>query len=126
MPPGSLDLAAYAVSGEVTVEGIARRAQPRPDAALAPMDLPLPGETRINAWVRVDIDRMQTQIPYPLLPIFVARLPDDTTPPTALPRPPSYTTLDEGPHLTYAIQWFIFSGVLVVGYALLIRQELRK
>lgn len=62
---------AYAVAGDVTIEGIARRSQPRPDHPLAGKDLPLPGETRIDAWLRVDIDRMQEQISYPLQPFFI-------------------------------------------------------
>jgi surfeit locus 1 family protein len=34
--------------------------------------------------------------------------------------------LDEGPHLSYALQWFAFAGMLVVVYTALMRQELRK
>jgi surfeit locus 1 family protein len=116
--------AAYAVAGEVVVEGIARRSQPRPDHPLAGHDLPLPGETRIDAWLRVDIERMQEQIPYPLLPIFIQQTPPPGADPQALPRPVAAIDLDEGPHLSYALQWFTFSGILVIVYALLIRQEI--
>ena len=41
--------------------------------------------------------------------------------PEVLPLP----TLDEGPHLSYAIQWFIFSTIAVVGYPLILRRKAR-
>ncbi len=119
-------LAAYALPGEVTIEGIAFRSQERPDALLAPMDLPLPGETRINAWMRVDLAKMQQQMDYPLLPVYVVQTPDPTAPPDRLPRAQGLTALDEGPHLSYAIQWFSFALILVFIYTILIRQELRR
>ncbi|MCG8346664.1 MAG: SURF1 family protein [Chloroflexales bacterium] len=120
------DLAAYAIDGEVTVEGIAFRAQTRPDALLAPMDLPLPNETRIDAWMRVDIAKMQQQMPDPLLPIFVEQAADPAAPLDILPRPEPLAALDEGPHLGYAIQWFTFTGILIIVYTVLIRQELKR
>jgi surfeit locus 1 family protein len=112
----------YTPSGERVIEGIVRRSQPRPDHPLAGKDLPLPGENRIDAWLRVDIERMQQQLPYSLLPLFIQQtrpITDD-----ALPRPITAPDLDEGPHLSYALQWFTFSGILLVVYAILIRQEL--
>lgn len=117
--------AAFAIEREVTIEGLAQPAQSRPDTPLAPMDLPLPGETRIDAWVRVDIGKLQAQIPTPLLPIFIEQLPAPNTS-ASLPRPSDPRLLDEGPHLSYAIQWFAFAAILVVVYAALIRQELRR
>lgn len=118
--------AAYTTAGEVVIEGIVRRSQPRPDHPLAGKDLPLPGETRIDAWLRVDIARMQQQLPYPLLPLFVQQTNALTDDPDALPHPTTAIDLDEGPHLSYALQWFTFSGILLVVYAILIRQEMRS
>ena len=40
---------------------------------------------------------------------------------TARPLP----ALDEGPHLSYAFQWFIFSGCVVVGWVLAVRRSAR-
>jgi len=40
----------------------------------------------------------------------------------ALVPPPE---LSEGPHLSYAIQWFTFATIALVGYVLLVRRELR-
>ena len=107
----------------MTLEGIALAPQVRPDALLAPHDLPLPGETRIDAWVRVDVARIQEQVGAPLLPFYIEQLPDGSG---GLPRPVDPRQLDEGPHLSYALQWFAFAGMLAVVYAALMRQELKK
>jgi surfeit locus 1 family protein len=120
---GPAALAAYAIEREVVVEGVAYPPQVRPDAPLAPRDLPLPGQSRIDAWVRVDVAGLQGQVDAPLLPLYVEQLPDGTA---ALPRPRDPRTLDEGPHLGYALQWFAFAAILAVVYAALIRQELKK
>jgi cytochrome oxidase assembly protein ShyY1 len=40
---------------------------------------------------------------------------------TPVPLPP----LDDGPHLSYAIQWFIFSTIALVGYPLILRRHAR-
>lgn len=115
--------AAYAIEREITLEGVARTPQTRPDSPLAPRDLPLPGESRIAAWVRVDVAGLQRQVDAPLLPLYVEQLPDGKT---TLPRPPDPRTPDEGPHFGYAMQWFAFAAILAVVYAALMRQELKR
>ena len=40
----------------------------------------------------------------------------------ALPLPP----LDEGPHLSYALQWIAFAAIAVGGFVLLVRGEARR
>jgi surfeit locus 1 family protein len=42
-----------------------------------------------------------------------------------LPRPLPADDLTAGPHLGYAIQWFAFALVGVVGYAILLRKVWR-
>ena len=42
------------------------------------------------------------------------------------PEPVPAPTLDEGPHLSYAVQWFIFTTVAVVGYPLILRRRARE
>jgi cytochrome oxidase assembly protein ShyY1 len=41
--------------------------------------------------------------------------------PVVVPRP----ELDEGPHLSYAVQWFIFATIALVGFVVLARREAR-
>lgn len=116
--------AAYAIAREVTIEGVALAPQARPNAPLAGMDLPLPNEERIDAWLRVDVGRMQAQIDAPLLPLYIEQLPAPGA--AGLPRPRDPARLDEGPHLGYAIQWFAFAAILVVVYVGLLRQMFGK
>lgn len=99
--------------GDVIIDGIARQ----PEIYLGgPQDPPLgPERPRLDAWFRVDVARIQEQMPYPLLPIFVEMQPIPGAPP-ALPQPIPPPELDPGPHLGYALQWFAFAVILVVGY----------
>ncbi|HMA41981.1 MAG TPA: SURF1 family protein [Gemmatimonadales bacterium] len=65
---------------------------------------------------RGDVDpvRLRDSVPYPLLPVVVQL--DDTAAPHPVGlhrwRPP---VLNRGPHLSYAIQWFSFALIVVVG-----------
>lgn len=98
--------------GEVVVRGIARRSQ---EDVGGPKDPPLSAERpRLDAWFRINIDRIQQQIGYPLLPIFIEQQPAIGDP--ALPRTVATADLGEGPHIGYAVQWFSFAIILVVGY----------
>jgi surfeit locus 1 family protein len=117
----------YDENGTVTVEGIAYKAQTRPDRWLIPTDpTPGPGETRLDEWFRVDIERIQAQLPYSLLPIFIKESPDEKAAPDMPPLREEDIELSEGSHLSYALQWFSFALILVIVYGVLIRQELRK
>jgi surfeit locus 1 family protein len=61
--PDPASLSVYDLPGEVTIEGIATQTQTRP-GWLSPLDPPLrEGQSRLVAWFRVDIDRIQRQLP---------------------------------------------------------------
>lgn len=47
-------------------------------------------------------------------------------PPDELPRPVDPRKPGEGPHLGYAVQWFLFIPTLIVVYVLLLRQQVRR
>jgi len=58
---------------------------------------------------------------YPLFPLMIRR----TEPPAGLPERLAaipLPALDEGPHLSYAVQWFAFALIAVVGGVLLARR----
>ncbi|MBN1991105.1 MAG: SURF1 family protein [Anaerolineae bacterium] len=118
----------YNQEGTVTIEGIAYQTQTRPDRWLIPTDpTPGPGETRLDEWFRVDIERIhQQQLPYPLLPIFIKQLPNGDVASTTPPLREGEPELSEGSHLSYALQWFGFAVILALVYGLLLRQELKK
>ena len=104
----------YQPPGTFEIHGLLRPAQKRP-SSFAPADPPVgPGSSRLDEWFRADVERIQKQTPYPLLLFFVEQsaTPGETGPPW----PGSDVVLDEGPHLNYAIQWFSFAVILLVGY----------
>jgi len=74
----------------------------------------------------VDPARLRDSLPYPLLPFVLQQFPSDS--PTA-PRSAAVLRrwpipeLSDGPHLSYAIQWFSFAVIIVVGSVALARKR---
>ena len=64
------------------------------------------------------------RVGYPLLPVVLRRTSPSPGMPAAL-RPVPPPALDDGPHLSYAIQWFSFAAIALVGGALLARRDAR-
>ncbi|MCB8945407.1 MAG: SURF1 family protein [Ardenticatenaceae bacterium] len=78
------------------------------------------------AWYRVDIDQIQAQLPYQLLPFYVVEWSEEGETadlPLHLPRE---VDLSEGPHLGYALQWFTFCLMLGIGYLFFVRRSLNE
>jgi surfeit locus 1 family protein len=76
----------------------------------------------------VDPARLKDSVPYPLLPFVLQQFPSDgpsVRPSVALQRWPP-PELSDGPHLSYAIQWFSFAVIIVVGSGALARQRARS
>jgi surfeit locus 1 family protein len=117
------ELARYAPpAGEVRVEGIARRSQ---RGSGGPQDPPFSAERpRLNAWFRVDTERIAQQSGYELLPVFVQQQPG-TEPPAAPPIPMAVESLGLGSHLGYAIQWFSFALILIGTYLAVVYRQVR-
>jgi surfeit locus 1 family protein len=121
------DRARYGQSGMVAVQGILRLPHiPRyfgvPDPTL------VPGQSRLDAWNAVNLPRMQQQVSYPLLPVYIEAVPVqaaalDAGYPVAAASLPD---VSEGPHLGYAIQWFSFAGVLALGYPFFVKKQLTR
>src|SRR2546422_170829 len=74
----------------------------------------------------VDPAALRDSVPYRLLPFVVQQLPTSTAPyrplPPGLIRWPS-PELSDGPHLSYAIQWFSFAVIIGVGSLALARKR---
>jgi surfeit locus 1 family protein len=117
--------AAYASpTGLVTLTGLIRLSQSRP-SPLAPLDPPLgPDLPRLDAWYWIDIPRIQQQVPYPLLPFFIEQ--DAGPDPASLPAAGWEVDLSDGSHLSYAIQWFSFAAILVVGSIALAKRNMKR
>jgi surfeit locus 1 family protein len=86
----------------------------------------IPPGGRVTQVPRVDVARITGQLIGPAYPLYL-RL-ESQTPPQAgeLPVPPGLPALDEGSHLSYAVQWFIFATIAVLTYGALARRASRQ
>jgi len=110
--------AKYDVFGPVTIEGFVALSQSLSRRASSEEEGPQ------VEWYRVDIAAMQPQMPYDLLPVFVLQAPEGNE---QLPyRIEPEFDLSEGSHFGYAMQWFIFSLGLGIGYVLYVRKNMKE
>ena len=110
--------------GEVEVMGLARLTQVRA-SPLLPADPPLgPDVPRLDGWYWVNLQQIQAQLPYALLPIFIEL--DEAPDKTHLPLAGYEVDLTDGPHLSYAVQWFAFATIAVAGPLVYWRQQRRR
>jgi surfeit locus 1 family protein len=100
--------------GVAEVAGTLHPSQTR--AALGPRDQ---AGGHLRQVARVDISALEAQMPWPLLPVYLVVETGDQGLPLELAEPDFE---DGGPHLAYAVQWFSFALIGVVGYLLLIRR----
>lgn len=107
-----------APSGTVTVTGLIRLTETR--GSFGPSD---PRTGRLANLARADIGRFQRQVSERLVPAWVQLEREVPRPDGRVPRPLPAPELTEGPHLSYAIQWFIFSSIAVIGYPLIVRRR---
>jgi surfeit locus 1 family protein len=78
-------------------------------------------EGHLGVMNRVDIERVGEQVPYSLAPVYVVAV-GETEEQLPIPvDPPDFT--DQGPHLAYAIQWFAFAVIGLVGFWSLLRRN---
>jgi surfeit locus 1 family protein len=121
----TIDLDAVRLSGRIRVEG---------------MLLPFPpvrgsgGSDGFRVtWFRFHGDDMRAQYPYPVAPLYLLATSrpgepgdadDAAAPPTEAetiaPIPLDPPSLDSGPHLSYAIQWFSFAAIFIIGWVVLL------
>lgn len=114
---------AFQEQGLVTVKGIIRRPQSKPDFGGVPDPTLAPGQTRLEAWNIVNLERIQQQVDMPLLPVYIQQAPSPSW--TRLPyRSLPQLELSEGPHLGYALQWFTFAAILALGYPYFVWRQL--
>ncbi|MCI0432078.1 MAG: SURF1 family protein [Gemmatimonadetes bacterium] len=78
------------------------------------------GEFRMT-WFTIDTAAIRAQFPYALGGIAIQLLPEPASGPwpARLPAP----RLDQGPHLGYAIQWFSFAVIAIVGWSVLVMKS---
>ncbi|MDA2959881.1 MAG: SURF1 family protein [Actinomycetota bacterium] len=110
-----------ATDSNVTITGHLR--VERAAGALAARD---PADGELTEVQRIDIARLAEQMPGDLVPAWVdltASAPPEVGP---WPEPVIRPDLSEGSHLSYAVQWFIFSIAVIVGWVVALRTTARR
>jgi cytochrome oxidase assembly protein ShyY1 len=107
--------------GDVEIEGRLRRSEVRRTGALA--DRP---EGALTEAQRLDIPRLVAQLPGDVVPMYVELTASDPPVTEQFPEPIVEPSLGEGPHLSYALQWFLFSVLVAIGWVLAVRHSRRS
>jgi len=115
--------------GVVQVRGVIRLSQASPQMGLVRDTIPIAGEPPLPGWNLANVAGIGRQIPYALLPVYVQKSPDPQHPTPPYPDTASMSVpypvdppldLTEGNHLSYALQWFTYAVILLVGYIVLV------
>jgi len=111
-------------AGEVTVVGLVRDSSDGANLPEPPTASSSAAQSKTPRTDKVDVDAIATVLPAgrrdQLLPVQLEL--QEPVPP-AFPDPLPPIDLGEGPHVSYAVQWFAFSAVAVGGWALLLRRH---
>lgn len=108
-------------SVEVTVVGYLRASQERTGLGLKDSD-----SLDTTEFQRFDVPRIASQLDYPVLPMFLQMIQQDPGSGTQWPAPVALPPLDEGSHLSYAVQWMFFSLVALTAWIIVIRKKLNE
>lgn len=103
----TIDPAKFVEDGVVRVAGIGLTL---PDSGVLGQPMEKDG---ITTWRRVDLAALRARLPYPVAGYYILQTPDSALP--KLPRRDDAPAFDEGAHLSYAIQWFAFATIALVG-----------
>ncbi len=115
----------YDQNEPVTVQGQIRLGITKPDIGGVPDPELAPGQDKLEFWNIVNLERIRLQLPYPLLEVYIQPDvdPEDVEPP--IPYQPEIE-LSEGSHQGYAVQWFTYATILLVGYPFYIRKQIKE
>ena len=109
------DLSGLREPSTVRVRGLA---MPIPSGGGQPLD-----HGGHATWARLDLAALRERLPYPLLPFVLRQTPDTAL--SSLPRRLPAPALSDGPHLSYAFQWFAFAA-MTVAFAVLVVGRKRR
>lgn len=106
----------------LSIVGFIRPNQTR--GALGAIDSSNKGTTEFQ---RFDLERIKTALALNINTTFYVQLIKESPSSNApWPMPVPFPDVDEGPHFSYAMQWFFFSFVACAGWAVVIARKLRE
>lgn len=107
--------------GTVAIRGVVRPSQERRTGQLSD-----PAEGVLTEVQRLDIERLEPQLTGPVIGVYVDLLESNPAEPDGLPEPVVRPDLSDGPHLSYAVQWFIFASAVALGWVLAVQRSIAK
>jgi surfeit locus 1 family protein len=113
--PGAVEMAPP--TGTVRVIGVLLRSEGDVPGAVGGSNVPA------TTLAKIDLARIQSQVPYRIAPVYLLLRDQSPAQPSRFPEPAPLAPLDEGPHLSYAIQWFTFAAIALVGFVVLALRE---
>jgi cytochrome oxidase assembly protein ShyY1 len=107
-------------SGSLSIVGYLRVTQTR--GALGAIDNTDPKNTEFQ---RFDIPLIMKHVGEAPFPMFLQLIEETPSTNQDLPQRVALPELSEGPHLSYAVQWFIFSTIALTAWVVVVRRRLR-
>ncbi|HEX9766177.1 MAG TPA: SURF1 family protein [Nitriliruptorales bacterium] len=111
-------------TGPVTVTGQLLESQPYTGVGARDR-----AEGELARVLRVNLPRIEAQLPpelTPLYPLYLQQRNQEPAVADELPLAAEVPELDDGPHLSYAVQWFLFAATALAVYAAFLRKRLRE
>lgn len=105
----------------VTVVGYLRESQTR--GVLGSVDSTDPANRDFQ---RFDIPLMSRQLNGDTFPMWLQMFKESPTTIVSWPAPAAFPELTEGPHRSYAVQWFFFSSVALAAWVVVVRRKWRE
>ncbi|MEE8601666.1 SURF1 family protein [Euzebya tangerina] len=106
-------------AGDVTIQ--ARLRQPTPARQVISDD-----DGTVEVLGAVDLDELRPQVPDLTTGAYVEVIDEEARLAGAIPRPADPPALDSGNHVSYAMQWFAFTLIGLIGYPLLLRRRMAE
>ena len=103
----------WSTDGPAEVGGMLLPSQHEPALGFLADRIPAVGEPPLTEWRAMFIPGIRQQVPYPILDVYLAQ--ESPAPWPNAPAPAPELDLSEGPHLGYAVQWFAFAAIALVG-----------
>lgn len=118
--PLSANATPTAPTDPVTVVGYLRVTQKR--GALGAIDST---DAANKDFQRFDIPLMAKQLDGNVFPLYLQMFKESPSTPGDWPTPVAFPELSEGPHQSYAFQWFFFSTVAMAAWVVVVRRKWR-
>lgn len=84
-------------------------------------------ESGTTQFQRFDLERISKALRTPIsTSYYVQLIKESPSPNMAWPAPVPLPEIDEGPHFSYALQWFFFSLVAITAWVVVVRRKLRE